>query len=70
MARIKSAASIDAEIQKIDARLARLQKQQETLTDRLMELQKLKQEQETRQIMEAFHKSGKTMAELMIFLEG
>lgn len=68
MARTKSTSSIDVEIQKINSDLSKLQKKQEALTDRLLELQKQKQEQEIKQVMEAFHKSGKTLQELMTFL--
>lgn len=68
MARTKSTSSIDAEIQKINSDLSKLQKKQEALTDRLLELQKQKQEQEVKQVMEAFHESGKSLQELMTFL--
>lgn len=37
---------------------------------KLIELQKAKQEIEVKQVMTAFKKSGKTMHELVIFLEG
>lgn len=69
MARTKSTSSIDTEILKINDELSKLQKKQEVLTDRLLELQKQKQEQEAKQVMEAFRKSGKSLQELMIFLD-
>lgn len=69
MARTKSTSSIDTEILKINDELAKLQKKQDALTDRLLELQKQKQEMEAKQVMEAFRKSGKSLQELMIFLD-
>ena len=68
MARTKSTTSIEAEIAKINGELAKLQKKQEALSDRLLKLQKQKQEQEAKQVMEAFQKSGKSLQELMTFL--
>lgn len=69
MARTKSTSSIETEIAKITSDLAKLQKKQETLYDRLLELQKQKQEYEFKQVMEAFQKSGKSLQELMTFLD-
>lgn len=70
MARTRSISSIDAEIAKIEEELIKVRKKQESLEDELLKLQKTKQEIETRQVMDAFRKSGKSMRELMIFLEG
>ncbi len=70
MARNRSISSIDSEIQKIEEELIKVHKKQETLESQLSELQKTKQEIEAKQIMDAFRKSGKSMHELMIFLEG
>lgn len=70
MARTRSITSINEEINQIEAELQKLQKKQETLEDKLLTLQKAKQEIETKQVMDAFKKSGKSMQELMIFLEG
>ena len=69
MARVKSISSIDAEIEKINGALTALQKRQEKLTKRLLDLQKQKRDYEARQIMDAFQKSSKTLQELMKFLE-
>lgn len=69
MARTKSTTSIESEIEKINGELTKLQKKHETLSDRLLELQKQKQEHEAKQVMEAFRKSGKSMQELMTFLD-
>ena len=70
MARTRSISSIDAEIMKIEEELNKVRRKQESLEDQLLKLQKVKQEIETRQVMDAFRKSGKSMRELMIFLEG
>lgn len=70
MSRTRSISSIDTEIKKVEDELIRVQQKQEILEARLLELQKAKQEIESRQIMDAFHKSGKSLRELMIFLEG
>ena len=68
MARVRSISSIDADIQKIEDELQKVKA--ETLETKPLELQKIKQEIEVKQVMTAFKKSGKTMRELMIFLEG
>lgn len=47
MARTKSTTSIETEIAKIIGALEKLQKKQEVLSDRLLELQKQKQEHES-----------------------
>lgn len=69
MARTKSTTSIETEIAKIIGALEKLQKKQEVLSDRLLELQKQKQEHESKQVMNAFRKSGKSLQELMTFLD-
>jgi len=68
MARIRSMNSIETEINKLNSELAKLQEKEELLTARLLELQKKKQEYESKQVMEAFRKSGKSLQELMTFL--
>lgn len=70
MARKRSISSIDTEIQKIEEELGKVRKRQEDLESHLAVLQKEKREMETKRIMDAFEKSGKSMQELMIFLEG
>jgi len=70
MARNRSVTSIDSEIKKIEAELTKVYKKQEDLESKLSKLQKAKQEIEAKQIVDAFRKSGKSMHELMIFLEG
>ena len=69
MARARSISSIENEIAKVEADLAKAQEKCDTLSARLLELQKIKQERESKQVMEAFRKSGKTMQELMTFLD-
>ena len=69
MARTRSIESIDAEIRQVENELTKLRTKQESLEDKLLELQKAKQEIEAKQIMDAFRKSGKSMRELMVFLE-
>lgn len=70
MSRTRSISSIDNEIKKIEDELIKVQQKQEALEARLLELQKAKHEIESRKIMDAFHNSGKSLRELMIFLEG
>lgn len=69
MARSRSMTSIDTEIGKIEAELEKLQKKEEVLTAKLRNLQKQKQEYESKQIMDAFRKSGKSLEELMTFFD-
>ena len=69
MARTKSISAIETEIATLKASLAALQKRQDRLTKRLLEMQKQKREYEARQIMDAFQKSSKSLQELMKFLE-
>ena len=69
MARTKSITSIENEIAKINSELTKLQEKQEALSDRLLELQKQKKEHEAKQVMEAFQKSGKSLQELLTFLD-
>lgn len=70
MARKRSITSINNEIKKVEEELIKVQKKQEELEARLLNLQNAKQEIETKQVMDAFKKSGKSMHELMVFLEG
>lgn len=69
MARTRSISSIEQEISKVEAELVKAQKKCDSLSAQLLELQKLKQEQETKKIMDAFRKSGKSMNELLTFLD-
>jgi len=69
MARMRTIASIETEIAKIEAELEKAREKCDALSTRLVELQKTKQEIETKRVMDAFRKSGKSMQELMTFLE-
>lgn len=69
MARMKSISSIEAEIEKLEAELDKAQKRVDAISAKLLKAQKQKQEYETRQIIEAYRKSGKSLQELMTFLD-
>lgn len=69
MARIRSISSIETEISKVESDLAKAQARCDALSARLLELQKTKQELEAKKVMDAFRKSGKSIQELMTFLE-
>ena len=69
MARMRSISSIETEITKVEADLVKVQEKYDSLAAKLLELQQLKQDYEAKQIMAAFHKSGKSIQELMTFLE-
>ncbi len=69
MARMRSISSIDNEIKKVETDLVKAQEKCDALAARLLELQKMKQDIEAKKVMDAFRKSGKSMQELMTFLE-
>lgn len=69
MARTRSIDSINAEIKKLETELDKLQVRQDTITSRLLTLQNQKKDREAKQIMDAFQKSGKSLDELMTFLD-
>ena len=69
MARTRSISSIEAEIAKAEAELNKAQEKVDAISAKLLNLQKQKQEHEARQIMEAYKKSGKSLQELMTFLD-
>ena len=69
MPRMRSISSIETEISKVEAELAKAQEKCDALSARLLELQTTKQEIEAKKVMDAFRKSGKSMQELMTFLE-
>ena len=69
MARMRSISAIENEITKVEADLVKVQEKYDSLAARLLELQQLKKDYEAKQIMDAFHKSGKSLQELMTFLE-
>ncbi|PWT26038.1 DUF4315 family protein [Butyrivibrio fibrisolvens] len=69
MARMRSISSIETEISKVESDLLKAQERVDSLSARLLELQKTKQEIEAKKVMDAFRKSGKSIQELMTFLE-
>lgn len=68
MARMRSIQSINTEIAKTEGEMSKIQEKYDALAEKLLELQKQKREYETRQIMDAYMKSGKSMQEIMTFL--
>lgn len=69
MPRTRSMTSIDEEITKIRSELERIEKRKETLTAKLSELEKKKLEHDTKQIMDAYRRSGKSMEEVLTFFD-
>ena len=69
MARARSISSINTELSKLQAELAKAQEKCDTLSARILELQNQKQLIESKQVMDAFKRSGKSMQELMNFLD-
>ena len=70
MARQKSLESYDRDIRKVKSQLTKAKNRYDALADLLTQLQEKKTQQEAKRIMEAFHKSHRSLQELMIFLEG
>ena len=68
MARTRSISSAEAEVARLEAALNKAQKKVDDLTEQLLEAQKVKQELETRKIMDAYRKSGRSLQEVMTFL--
>ncbi|MBR0409675.1 MAG: DUF4315 family protein, partial [Eubacterium sp.] len=64
----KSISTIETELRKAEADLKKAQEKVDTLSERVLELQQQKQEYETRQIIDAYKRSGKTLDELLTFL--
>ena len=69
MARKKSTESIDSEIWKIKSDIARLQDRYDKLAEKLKVLQEQQSQQEAATIMDAYRRSGKSLDEIMSFLE-
>lgn len=68
MARTRSITSIEAEISKVSSELKQAQEKADALSQRLLELQQMREAYESKQVMEAFRKSGKSLQELLTFL--
>ena len=69
MARMKSISTIETELKKAEADLKKAQGKVDLLSDRVLELQKQKQEYETKQIIDAYKKSSRSLEELLTFLD-
>ena len=69
MPRAKSISTIETEIAKAETELVRAQKRCDAIAAKLLALQKQKQECEAKQVMDAFKKSGKSLQELLTFLD-
>ena len=69
MARTRSISSIEAEIEKTELELQKAQEKVDAITSKLLELQNQKQEYEMNLIMKAYRKSGKSLQEVMNFLD-
>ena len=69
MARTRSITSIEAEISKVSSELKQAQEKADALSQRLLELQQKREAYESKQVMEAFRKSGKSLQELLTFLD-
>ena len=69
MARTRSITSIEAEISQVSSELKQAQEKADALSQRLLELQQMREAYESKQVMEAFRKSGKSLQELLTFLD-
>lgn len=69
MARTKHITSIEVQIAKAQENLAKAKANYDAIADNLEKLLVQKKEQQARQIMEAFIKSGKSFQEIMNFLD-
>lgn len=69
MARTKSISAIETELKKAEDNLKKAQEKVDILSNRVLKLQQQKQEYESRQIIDAYKKSGKTLDELLTFLD-
>ena len=68
MARMKSITTIENEIAKTQSEMTKTQQKLDALADKMLALQKEKQDYEARQIIDAYKRSDKTLHEMMIFL--
>mgnify|MGYP003419785643 FL=1 len=69
MAKMKSISAIETELKKAEDDLKKAQEKVDILSDRVLKLQQQKQEYESRKIIDAYKKSGKTLDELLTFLD-
>lgn len=68
MARTKSLEAIETEISQTEDELEKLQARYDKVAAKLEKLQNQKREYLTKQIMDAYLKSGKSLDEIMTFL--
>ena len=68
MAKKRSTEAIEAEIKKVKSDMSKLQDHYDKLADKLKELQEQKRRVEADVIMDAYLKSGKSLDEIMTFL--
>lgn len=66
---MKSICTIETELRKAEADLKKAQEKVDALSQRVLQLQQQKQEYEARQIITAYKKSGKSLDELLTFLD-
>ena len=69
MERKKSIESIKAEITRVKAAMSKLQDRYDKLADQLKDLEEQKHRAEAEMILEAYLKSGKSLDEIMTFLQ-
>lgn len=69
MARQKTITSIDTAILKTEEELTKVQAKYDKLAMELQKLQKQRRDQEAKMILDAYENSGKSLNEIMIFLE-
>ena len=68
MARKRSTEAIEAEIKKVKSGMSKLQDRYDKLADKLKDLQEQKRRIEADAIMDAYLRSGKSLEEIMTFL--
>lgn len=66
---MKSICTIETELRKAEADLKKAQEKVDALSQRVLQLQQQKQVYEARQIITAYKKSGKSLDELLTFLD-
>lgn len=69
MARTKSISVIETELKKAEEDLKKAQEKVDILSNRVLKLQQQKQEYESKRIIDAYKRSGKTLDELLTFLD-
>jgi len=65
---MKRIETIEAEIGKITEKLAKMKEHEDQLAAKLEQLQEQKRQAQSKKIMEAFRRSGRSFGEIMTFL--